>query len=189
MASTTEIRCERMRFTVSDVRRLEHAGLVEGHVELIDGGLVVNPPHDPTHSTVKGVLRRRLEDAYRPAGATVRDQDPLAIGPDDEPEPDLLVVRGDDWAFTKRHPRGQDAWLVVEVAVSSLRRDRRKAALYARAGAPVYWIVDVRSKRLEVRSDLDPKRRRYRSHAILSGDQLVDLPGVRTRLRVSSLFP
>jgi hypothetical protein len=40
--------------------------------------------------------------------------------------------------------------MLVEVADSSLERDRGKAAIYARAGVPRYWIVNLTERWVEV---------------------------------------
>ena len=75
-----------------------------------------------------------------PPGFEVRTHSPLAVSDDSEPEPDVAVVSAGD--YSTRHP--QTALLVIEVADSSLQKDRRvKAALYAAAGIPEFWLVDL----------------------------------------------
>ena len=66
-----------------------------------------------------------------------------------EPEPDLSVVRGCISDFRDRHPSGNDCRLLIEVADSSLQKDRAKAAIYFSAGVEEYWIVNLEDKRLE----------------------------------------
>jgi Uma2 family endonuclease len=51
--------------------------------------------------------------------------------------------------YSREHPSA--AILVIEVATSSLRQDRRiKAALYARAKIPEFWLIDVKARSVEV---------------------------------------
>ena len=70
---------------------------------------------------------------------------------DSEPEPDVAVIRGDLDEYEHSHPGPQDVALVVEVADASLDRDRSiKKQVYARAGIPVYWIVNLPERRIEV---------------------------------------
>ncbi len=70
---------------------------------------------------------------------------------DSEPEPDLAVVRGNLDQYEHSHPGPQDVALVIEVADVSLHRDRSiKKRVYARAGIPVYWIVNLQERRIEV---------------------------------------
>jgi Uma2 family endonuclease len=81
----------------------------------------------------------------------VRKEDPIRIPDFDEPEPDLALVRGSIDAYRTHHPGPRDVELIVEVAESSLKRDRtRKLAIYARAGIPSYWIVNLVSDQVEV---------------------------------------
>lgn len=67
-----------------------------------------------------------------------------------EPEPDVAIVRGRLDDFSSRHPGPNDVSLVVEVADKTLVTDRFKAQLYAGAGIPVYWIVNLSERAIEV---------------------------------------
>lgn len=121
-------------------------------VELLEGWLVKkmskNPPHRAsTHRTLK-----RLGAAL-PSGWYVDSQEPITTL-DSEPEPDVIVIRGDSDDFAERHPNPGEVALVVEISDTTLRRDRTiKKRAYARAGIPVYWIVNVIDRRVEVYSD------------------------------------
>lgn len=89
-------------------------------LRLIDGELVVAPPQGPEHSSATEVLdsllRRAYGEAYR-----VRTAMPLDVSdPHTLPEPNLVVVRGDPWAFRERHPFGYETSLVIEVAHTSV---------------------------------------------------------------------
>ena len=73
---------------------------------------------------------------------------------DSEPEPDLMVARGDSADYPDSHPKAADVALVVEISDTTLARDRgAKMRMYARAGIPAYWIVDLNESRVEVRTD------------------------------------
>jgi Uma2 family endonuclease len=95
------------------------------------------------------------------------------------PEPDLAVVAGAVDDYQTSHPR--TALLVIEVADSSLKQDRlSKARIYAAAGIPEYWIVNLRDEVVEVMRDPDPERARYRDvRSAARGErlELVTLPG------------
>lgn len=89
-------------------------------------------------------------------------------------EPDLCVVRGDSDDFTDHHPGPEDVALIVEVAESSLSRDRgEKRIHYGRAGIPVYWIVDLVNRRLEVHAG--PADSAYPAPTILGESESVEL--------------
>jgi Uma2 family endonuclease len=137
-------------WTRSEYRRLGDLGILreDEPVELIGGQLIVAEPKNTPHAAAVALAADALRLAFG-AGWLVRQQDPIALDPDSEPEPDLSVVRGGPRDYLADHPARPV--LVVEVAGSSLRFDRRdKGSLYAKAGLPDYWIVNLRDRRLEV---------------------------------------
>jgi Uma2 family endonuclease len=117
-------------------------------VELLEGWITPkmthNPPHDGTLCMVEESLRARLMKGW-----SIRIQSAMTTA-DSEPEPDIAVVRGTGRDYMRRHPNAADVSLVVEIADSSLPRDREKIRIYARAGVPVYWIVNLIDERVEV---------------------------------------
>jgi Uma2 family endonuclease len=126
----------------------------EERLELIHGIVLRMSPIGADHASVVDQLNELF--VLRLAGrARVRIQHPLAASDDSEPEPDVAIVPLGD--YSKEHPRR--ALLVIEVAVSSLAYDREtKGPLYASAGVPEYWIVDVEGRAIEVYSAPDGAR-------------------------------
>ena len=126
-------------------------------VELLYGLLVSTRPHGPAHDAtvdrLTTLLVRALGDRAR-----VRIQGAFAASDDSEPEPDVTVLPPGD--YDDEHPR--EAWLVIEVAESSLAKDRGpKARLYAASKVPEYWIVNLVDRIIEVHAD--PTAGVYRS--------------------------
>lgn len=142
MIDLDQLRPERLR----PLRRAEYDRLIEigafdeeERVELLYGMLVAMSPQYPPHAEGISRLAEVLLPALR-GRARVRVQLPLALSDDSEPEPDLAVVPPQDYAAA--HPA--TAFLVVEVAGATARKDRGlKAQLYAEAGIPEYWVVDL----------------------------------------------
>jgi Uma2 family endonuclease len=135
-------------------RRAEYERLVElgvfqpgERVELLDGLLVLREPQNAPHATAVRAVQEALRRVFGP-GWDVRPQLPVALDDDSEPEPDVAVVRGSYRDYRRTHP--SQPVLVVEVADSTLRADRRKGGLYARAGVPDYWILNLLDEVLEV---------------------------------------
>lgn len=120
-------------------------------VELLEGDLVVMSPQSPPHAATTERIARCLESAYG-QGFHARRHSPLVAANDSLPEPDVALCQGGVERFEQQHPRGDETLLVAEIAHTSRRIDRRKAAIYARAGVPTYWLVDLVARRLEVRS-------------------------------------
>ncbi len=169
---------------VRPLRRVEYDVLIEQgvftsdeRIQLLEGELVEVSPQGVPHATVIEALNERLMPAL--AGRhRVRVQLPMAAGELSEPEPDLAVVSMD--SPRDRHPG--TALLVIEVADTTLRLDLgRKARVYAGAGVPVYWVIDVAGARVHVHED--PAGGAYRSIRRLGPDDDLDACGERLRLR------
>lgn len=142
------------RLSVENYHAMMKAGiLLDGDpIELLEGLLVEKMSKNPPH--VKSCRRTRKSlERLAPAEWFVAAQDPITTA-DSEPEPDLSVAREEPQEYDTRHPSPKDLALVVEVADSSLQRDRTlKQRLYARAGIVVYWIVNLIDEQLEVYTD------------------------------------
>lgn len=175
---------------IRPLKRVEYDALVsqglleESRVELLLGNLVEMTPQGPLHADVVAKLASRLGRALPPQ-VEVRSHSPLAVSDDSEPEPDVAVVPAG--AYDRDHPAS--ALLVVEVADSSLKKDRGvKSALYATAGVPEFWLVNLTEKVVEVHRD--PVAGRYTNVRRVGRDgQLtpVDFPTVI--IPVSELLP
>ena len=121
-------------------------------VELLEGWVVPKIGEDAIHATAVDLTVDELT-ATVPAGYIVRGAHPVTTA-DSEPEPDVLVARGRRRDYSDRHPTPAESALIVEVANSSLRYDRGiKRRVYARAGVPVYWIVVLQERAVEVYTD------------------------------------
>ncbi len=124
--------------------------LIDGDpIELLEGLLVRKKSKKPSHSYVNDKLRGRVQRIL-PTGWLVKAQDPITLETS-EPEPDLTVARGELDDYADRHPGPQDIAQLVEVADTSLARDRGwKKRIYARARIAVYWIVNLVDRQVEV---------------------------------------
>jgi Uma2 family endonuclease len=110
------------------------------------------PPIGPEHSTSNALIGAAI-GACLPDGWIVRLQDPVTLS-GSEPEPDIVVARGTFRDYARRHPGAADIALVIEVADATLAFDRtKKAAQYAAAGIPEYWIVNLLDRQIEVHRD------------------------------------
>ncbi len=138
-------------FDTDTYNRMVGTGALEGEpLELLEGLLVEMSPQGAGHASVIWRLTRHLAAAQAWLGVQL----PLELKPGSEPEPDLTLVEREP--SPQRHP--DRALLAVEVAVTSHRKDRdRKGVLYARAGVPTYWLVNVPGRAVEVRTDPGPR--------------------------------
>ena len=121
--------------------------LVDERIELLRGMLVEMSPQGPAHAGISEVLAQFFSSVLPRDQYRVRAHSPYAATDDSEPEPDVLVARGTAAELT--HPT--TALLLVEVSLESLRKDRTvKLGIYAEAGVPEYWIIDVEAQTVEV---------------------------------------
>ena len=141
------------RFSVDEYESMARAGILteDDKVELLEGWIVPKMTKNPIHESVLSGLDESLRSRISTTGH-VRVQCAITT-PDSEPEPDLVVVRGVPRDYRQRHPETNDIWLVVEVSETSLRRDRLKRRLYARAEIVEYWIVNLEEMCVEIYRD------------------------------------
>jgi Uma2 family endonuclease len=132
-------------FTVVDYHRMVDCGILrEGDpVELLEGQVVVMMSIGIRHAACVDRLTQILILALR-GEATVRVQGPIVLDDGAEPEPDIAIFKqAGPWPFPG-HPRPEAVFLVIEVADSSLAYDRDiKIPLYAKAGIPEVWLIDL----------------------------------------------
>lgn len=144
------------RFSVFAYHEMIRLGILtsDDPVELLEGWIIQKMPKNPPHRVANKLVPNALEEIV-PAGWYVDAQEPVTLI-DSEPEPDVVIVRGDSRDYTERHPGSNDLALVVEIADSTLERDRSyKKRIYARAGIPVYWIVNLVEQQIEVYTQPD----------------------------------
>jgi Uma2 family endonuclease len=176
--------------SLDDYHRMVETGIVgeDAPIEFIEGYLVGKDQgrgpgmgHGPAHALAVNSVNELLTLALAAMHA-VRCQLPVTLRPDEalqkasEPEPDVVVAQGPKARYSDHHPGPAEIHLIVEVADSSLAYDRSaKARLYATAGVPLYWIVNLIDRRLEVYSDPDPATGTYRLEEFWTEDQQVVL--------------
>ena len=142
-----------LRLRIEQYHAIIQAGILtdDDSVELLEGWLVFKMPKNPPHRATTHLLRTALENIL-PAGWYVDSQEPITLS-NSEPEPDIVVVRGDTRQYLDRHPGAEDIALIIEVSDTTLQRDRTvKKRIYARAGISIYWIVNLVEEQVEVYS-------------------------------------
>jgi Uma2 family endonuclease len=185
---------QRRKFSKAEYYRMAEMGFFNGQrVELIDGEVVLMSPQEAEHATAVELVARVLEEAFG-EGYHVRDQKPLDLGEGQEPEPDAAVVAGSPRDYSQAHPK--TAVLVVEVAMSSVDYDRAvKGSLYAKAGIPEYWLLNLRERRLEVFREPVPMPEQifgfgYKSMRIYLPEETVSpLAKPDAQIKVADLLP
>jgi Uma2 family endonuclease len=177
------------RISVEMYERMIRAGIIgeDDPIELLDGWMIQkttkNPPHSAASIAVIHVLTRAV-----PQGWCVAPEQPIRLATS-MPEPDTMVVRGGAHSYVERLPHAEDVALVVEISDTSLQHDQGlKKSIYAQAGIPCYWLVNLIDRRIEEYTEpaasgenADYRQRRdYAPDAeiafLLDGRQIVNVP-------------
>jgi Uma2 family endonuclease len=158
----------------------------DDRVELLEGWIVEKMPQNTPHSSSIRKLRKSLTRIL-PSDWDLDSQCPITLATS-EPEPDLAIVAVSPDDYEEHHPGPDDVGVIIEVSDTSIAKDRiEKARIYAEAGIPEYWIVDVKKGIIEVYSNpTNGKKWRYRTvkqyrkadsiPLILRGKKVADIP-------------
>lgn len=179
---------EPFRFTRQDYDAMIAAGILDENdrVELIAGEILTKMPIGPSHASIVKRLNR-LFSASAGERCVISVQDPIALDEFSEPEPDLalLISRAD--LYSSSHPTAADVLLIVEVSDTTPRFDREcKVPLYAAAGVPEVWLIDLVEKTLT--RYRQPAGGSYRDVTRHLPAETIPVPGLpRAHLRLADL--
>lgn len=172
--------------TVDDLAAMVDAGILgeDDHVELLDGVLVEMSPQGAAHAVAVRRLTMLLVPLAAAAGLQVSPQCPLnVVSPISQPEPDLAIVPAGGW-----DAHAAQALLVIEISVTSRAIDLgRKAAIYAAAAIPEYWVLDLDRRRLVVHRD--PCGERYETVDAMTDADVVTAARLPLTVAVAELLP
>src|SRR5215510_13348229 len=132
-------------FTVDDYYRMAEAGILKAgdRVELIEGEIVEMSPIGNRHAGCVNRANDLFTFLFR-GKAIVTVQNPARLNKYNEPQPDLILAKPRADYYASGHPTGEDIFLMVEIADTTLRKDRNiKLPIYARLGIPEVWIGDL----------------------------------------------
>ncbi|MBD2328555.1 Uma2 family endonuclease [Alkalinema sp. FACHB-956] len=178
------------RWTVQDYHRMSEVGILAPNerTELIAGHITLMVAKGTAHVTSLHLLANTLRDLLG-STALIRTQDPIQLDDFSEPEPDLAIVKGNILDYADHHPCPRDVLLVVEVADSTLKQDCEiKDKLYAQAGIPEYWVLDLKNRQLHIFRN--PTATSYTSHLILTEpNEVSPLEFPHLTLTLSDLLP
>ena len=181
---------QRFRWTRARYDQAVETGVFtsEDKIELLDGEIVPKMTQNNPHRTSTLLTGAALRTAFG-REAFVQEEKPVALSDQSEPEPDIAVIRGAIRDYLDDHPGPDTILLIVEVAGSSLLRDRiRKARLYAEAGIAEYWIVNLVDHVLEVHRE--PVGAAYRTKTTYGPeDAVAPLHAPDAQLSVADLLP
>jgi|GEM_PF-2446024 Uma2 family endonuclease len=171
-------------FDLETYHRLSYSGYLPRNLELLEGLIIQKMTISPLHAKIVNKLRRLIERNL-PTGIILRQESPLSIPEmNSEPQPDLAIIKGSEDDYTESHPN--TALWVIEISNSTLNLDRKKINSYAKAGIPVYWIIDLVNNQIEVYSNLSQGQ--YLENKSYGIQDNVDLPVLDGEIMLSELL-
>ena len=175
------------KWSLDDYHQMIESGLLaERSLELINGEIIEVSPEGVAHSFycrgtakyLRSILGNRAE---------VSEAHPITLPNDSEPEPDIAIVRTPDTLYQTRHPFPEDIFWLIEIANSTLAKDLGvKRDLYAQAGIPEYWVMNLQTSELVVFRDLIDNK--YRSEIFLNDGNISPLAFPDISIDISRLF-
>jgi Uma2 family endonuclease len=150
--SAMSLQIVKRQFNVTEYNRMAETGILseDDRVELIEGEIIEMSPIGSRHAAcvrrLDALFNRQLAGA-----AQVSAQNPILLDEYSEPQPDIALLKPRHDFYAEAHPLPSDVWLIVEVADTSIEYDRKvKAPLYAQAGIPEMWLVNLAEETIEV---------------------------------------
>jgi len=174
------------KWSLDDYHQMIESGLLaERSLELINGEIIEMSPEGVSHSFycrgtakyLRSILGNRAE---------VSEAHPITLPNDSEPEPDIAIVRTPDTLYQTRHPFPEDIFWLIEIANSTLAKLGVKRDLYAQAGIPEYWVMNLQTSELVVFRDLIDNK--YRSEICLNDGNISPLAFPDISIDISRLF-
>jgi Uma2 family endonuclease len=175
------------KWSVDEYHHMIEADILRNRrVELLRGEIVEMSPETPIHYTTAKRGTRYLEELLSGI-ADVRFNGPITLA-DSEPEPDIAIVRLPESLYDNRHPGPEDILWIIEIAKSSLKKDLEvKLEIYAAAGIPEYWILDLSSKRVIILRS--PRGSKYLEQLEITDDMITPLAFTSVKVSVKKLLP
>lgn len=182
------VQTQKKLFTVEDYYKMAEVGILEpeDRVELIQGEIIQMSPIKSFHSSIVDDLHEILVLLLH-GKAIVKSQNPLAIGAYSEPEPDLTIAHFQTHKYRDHHPRPENVHFLIEVADTTLQKDRKlKLPLYAKAGIPEVWIVNLKKENVEVY--YNPVNQTYQETKIFKRGEVLRHEALGLELEVERIF-
>jgi Uma2 family endonuclease len=181
---------KRWRLTVDDYHRMGKAGILheDDRVELIEGELIEMAAIGSYHLTTVNKFTKHFvvqaADRY-----IVSVQNPVRLSRHSEPQPDVVLLRLRADQYADGLPGPEDVLLIVEVSDTTVAADRKvKLPLYAAAGIPAAWLVNIPRRSIEVHRE--PRGGRYQQVTVFrTGESISPLMLPEVSIAVEDILP
>lgn len=169
-------------------KMIEHGIFDEDEkIELWEGVLVKMSPKGIKHRNSTYLASTLFQEKFG-RNVITQSQDPIRLDDFSEPEPDIVLAEAPLSKYASRHPTPKDIFLVMEIADTSVEKDRRKAVNYARNGIRQYLLLNLNTNEIEdYREPAVDGYRFKKTHDAAASFNLVAFPEVE--IKVSDLLP
>ena len=181
------VQVEKRLLTIEEYHKMGEVGILEEKgLELIKGEIIKMSPVSKEHLGYVNHMSNLFMILLQ-GKAVISPQNPILIQNNSEPQPDISILKYRKDSYIGKYPTAEDAILVIEVALSTLMTDRElKAPLYAEAGIPEYWIINLEDQQIEAHRN--PSENTYQIKEIAQkGDQL-QIPGFDSYVEIDKVF-
>lgn len=178
------------RFSVADYHKMIKAGVLceDNRVELLEGVIIKMSPKSKRHAAATDRVAKIFLTTFGDR-AIVRNQNPILLNDDSEPEPDIALLAPQEKEYSDRLPQAADVLAILEVSDTTLKFDREtKAIAYAKAGIKQYLVMNVRGR--EIVDMREPSPEGFRFARVLRADErfnIVAFPEIE--ITVGDLLP
>ncbi|MEM8969608.1 MAG: Uma2 family endonuclease [Bacteroidota bacterium] len=188
IAEEAEAKITRRLFTVEEYHQMAEAGILyeDDRIELIHGEILQLPPIGKLHASITMRINALLIPKLFPE-LIISVRSSIIVDDYSEPEPDIVILPFREDYYAETGVNSDDVLLLIEVSDSTLKYDRNtKLPLYAIAGIPEVWIIDVNKKQLEVYRQ--PSEDRYQSVTTLAREDHVSATQLSLDVLVKELI-
>ncbi|WP_309736940.1 Uma2 family endonuclease [Chamaesiphon sp. OTE_75_metabat_556] len=142
------------KWSIDRYHQIIAAGILDDRpVELLQGEIIVMPPEGESHAYYNTEVAEYLR-ALLGTRAKIRDAKPITLPNDSEPAPDIAIVQPLGTVYLEHHPYPENVFWLIEFANATLKKDLGvKKEIYAAAGIPEYWVVNLQANELKVFRD------------------------------------
>jgi Uma2 family endonuclease len=175
------------KWSLDDYHRMIEAGiLADRRVELLKGEIVEMASEGEPHAYAQNEADEYLTELLGNR-AKIRQDSPITLPNNSEPEPDIAIVQRLGREYRSHHPYPENIFWLIEYAESSLEKDLEiKRKIYAEAGSPEYWVVNLKTLQLIVFRDL--QNGEYRFQQTLTGGLIAPLAFPEVAIAVEAIL-
>ncbi len=183
-----DISLARRLLSVNEYHKMIDAGILHPSekVELIKGEIIEMSPITPRHAGIVNLLNS-IFSHHGYGKIVVGPQNPIELDPYSEPEPDIVIAKYRKDHYTLAHPKPTDVLMVIEVSVTTYPYDlETKLPLYAKAGIPECWIINIEEEQIEVYKT--PIGNTYKYKEIYRGNEEISIDVIKLNLQVDDII-